>query len=85
MHDVRVAFFHADLGEWIVVIPPPGVRRPGYVWQLRKAMYGTRKAAQAWQEYVALGVQEERVDTNSRRGRSLPSPGVKHDFSHARR
>ena len=53
VHDVHVAFFHADLDEWIVVIPPPGVRRPGYVWQLRKAMYGTRKAAQAWQEYVA--------------------------------
>ena len=25
----------------------------GYVWQLRKAMYGTKKAAQAWQEYLA--------------------------------
>ena len=53
VHDVHVAFFHADLDEWIVVIPPPGLRRDGYVWQLRKAMYGTRKAAQAWQEYVA--------------------------------
>ena len=53
LHDVHVAFFHADLDEWIVVIPPPGASRAGHVWQLRKAMYGTRKAAQAWQEYVA--------------------------------
>ena len=39
IHDVHVAFFHADIDEWIIVIPPRGLRREGYVWQLKKAMY----------------------------------------------
>ena len=54
VHGVRAAFFHADLDEKVVVIPPPGLRRIGVVWQLRKAMYGT----QSWQEYVT-GVFEK--------------------------
>ncbi len=58
IHDVHVAFFHADIDEWIIVIPPKGLRRPNMVWQLRKAMYGTRKAAQSWQEFVAKVFKE---------------------------
>jgi len=53
VHDAHVAFFHADMDEWIAVIPPRGLRREGYGWQLYKAMYGTRRAGQLWQEFVA--------------------------------
>jgi hypothetical protein len=53
LHDASVAFFHADIDEYIVVMPPPGLRKPGRVWQLRKALYGTRRASQLWQEYLA--------------------------------
>eukprot|EP00959_Pyramimonas_sp_CCMP1952_P386502 8100185-Pyramimonas_sp.AAC.1 len=27
--DASVAFFHADMGEWLCAMPPPGLRRPG--------------------------------------------------------
>jgi hypothetical protein len=53
-HDASVAFFHAQLDEDIAVSrPPAGTARPGHVWQLNKALYGTRRASQLWQEYVA--------------------------------
>ena len=53
IYDVSVAFFHASIDEGITVIPPPGTARAGYVWILLKAMYGTRRAAQLWQEHLA--------------------------------
>ena len=53
IYDVSVAFFHADITDWIVVIPPEGMEAEGWGWQLLKAMYGTRKASQLWGELVA--------------------------------
>ena len=53
VYDVSVAFFHATIDEDITVLPPPGAGRPGHVWILLKAMYGTRRAAQLWQEHLA--------------------------------
>ena len=52
LHDASVAFFHATLDEWLVAIPPVGLRRPGHLWQLKKALYGTRRASQLWQTYI---------------------------------
>eukprot|EP00959_Pyramimonas_sp_CCMP1952_P373182 7815210-Pyramimonas_sp.AAC.1 len=40
------------MGEWLCVMPPPGPRRPGRVWQLHKALYGTRPASRLWQACV---------------------------------
>ena len=53
LHDAEVAFFHAFIDEWIVVIPPRGVRKDGKLWQLLKALYGIRRANQLWQEFLA--------------------------------
>eukprot|EP00974_Lingulodinium_polyedra_P021919 2116020-Lingulodinium_polyedra.AAC.1 len=52
LYDASVAFFHAELDEWLCVIPPPGLRRLGFLWQLLKALYGTRPASRLWQAYI---------------------------------
>lgn len=53
-HDCSVAFFHADVAELLYVRPPLGLRRPGVVWRLLKALYGTRTASRLFQDKVAL-------------------------------
>ena len=50
--DVSNAFFHAYLDEEVYVVPPAGEDEPGVVWQLLKALYGTRKASKMFQELV---------------------------------
>ena len=50
--DCSVAFYHAPLGEDIVVVPPKGLCPEGFVWQLRRAMNGTRKASLAFGSVV---------------------------------
>ena len=52
--DISVAFRHADLpqDEAIAVIPPRGEGDDGIVWQLRKAMYGTRRASLLFAEFM---------------------------------
>ena len=63
--DISVAFFHADIGsvEPIAVIPPAGLRMdPRHYWQLLKAMYGTRRASQLFQEYLARIFEENGLD-----------------------
>jgi hypothetical protein len=48
-----VAFYHALLDEDIWVDPPAGEETEAdMVWQLLKALYGTRRAALLFQEYV---------------------------------
>jgi hypothetical protein len=51
-YDVSVAFFHAPIDELVFVRPPRDMRKPGIVWRLGKAMYGTQVAAKAWQALV---------------------------------
>lgn len=53
VYDVSVAFFHADIDEDIQVTPPFSASVDGMTWQLQKAMYGTRRAGQLWQEFLA--------------------------------
>ena len=53
LHDVSGAFYHADLDEDIAVIPPDGEEEDrGVLWQLLKAMYGTRRASFLFQALV---------------------------------
>eukprot|EP00959_Pyramimonas_sp_CCMP1952_P032368 679446-Pyramimonas_sp.AAC.1 len=40
------------MGEWLCVMPPLGLRRPGRVWQLREALYGPGPASRLWQACV---------------------------------
>ena len=49
---MSVAFFHADVGEQVAVLPADGLAAPGCVWQLRRAMYGTRAASRCWQRFA---------------------------------
>ena len=54
--DISVAFMHADAAEEIIVKVPPGVKsgpkNTGY-WRLLKALNGTRKASQSFQDFCA--------------------------------
>ena len=48
---MSVAFFHAEIDELITVIPPRGTSM-GW-WLLLRAMYGAKRAARLWQEFMA--------------------------------
>ena len=50
--DCSVAFYHAPFDEDSVVNPPKGLCPAGFVWQLRRAMNGTRKASLAFGSVV---------------------------------
>ena len=53
LHDVSVAFYHALLDDDIWVDLPKGEEdEHGVVWQLKKTLYGTRRASLLFQEYV---------------------------------
>ena len=58
LYDVSVAFWHALLDEDIWIEPPAGEEPDSrYVWQLLKALYGTRRAALLFQEYVITAMK----------------------------
>jgi hypothetical protein len=40
------------LDEQIHVVPPKGEEEDGWVWQLQKAPYGTRRASFLFQQFV---------------------------------
>ena len=52
--DISVAFWHAQLphGEPIAMYPPRGEEEAGYMWQMKRAMYGTRRASRPFQEHM---------------------------------
>ena len=52
LHDISVAFYHAAIDEDIYVVPPKGEEEEGWVWQLLRAMYGTRRASFLFQKLV---------------------------------
>ena len=45
-------FFHADLDEDLCLSLPEGLAPEGYVGQLKRAIYGTRKASRLFQDFV---------------------------------
>ena len=51
-YDISVAFFHALSTDGIAVIPPNDIYDGQHVWQLLKAMNGTREASKRWSEFV---------------------------------
>ena len=53
--DVKAAFINAPLAENVFVHQPTGFEKPGYercVLKLKKALYGTKQAAFAWQTFL---------------------------------
>ncbi|CAK0815117.1 unnamed protein product [Prorocentrum cordatum] len=52
LYDISVALFHASLKEPQYCWPPPEQRRPGMLWKLQKAMYGTPEASMLFQGEV---------------------------------
>ena len=66
--DVRRAYFHAKARRDIFVSLPPEDAEEGMCGKLRKAMYGTRDAAQNW-EYEHV---EQLEKMGFRRGKATP-------------
>ena len=46
--DVKCAFLHADLDEEIYIRAPKGYEQPGFVWKLRKSLYGLKQSGRNW-------------------------------------
>ena len=66
LHDIEVALFHVYLDKPMACHPPREMKRPGWLWKVKKALYGTRKASQLFQGavrdmYLAEGWQEIKV------------------------
>ena len=70
-YDVSTAFFHARLGEKerIYCRLPPDVAPRGALARLKGALYGTRRASQAWQDRI----NEVMVQKGFRRLKGNPS------------
>ena len=54
LYDISVAFWHALLpeDEPIAMYPPCGEEEAAYMWQMKRAMYGTRRASRLFQEHM---------------------------------
>ena len=50
--DVTSAFLQADLTREVFVQPPKDMQRPGYLWRLKRAMYGLDDASLLWYKTV---------------------------------
>jgi Reverse transcriptase (RNA-dependent DNA polymerase) len=68
--DIKTAFLNAELEEEVYIRPPAGAERlaaPGRVLRLRRALYGLRQAARAWNkrlegELISKGFQQSAAD-----------------------
>ena len=60
LYDISVAFWHALLpeDEPIAMYPPRGDEEARYMWLMKRAMYGTRRASRLFQEHMK-GVLKE--------------------------
>ena len=60
LYDISVAFWHAQLpeDEPIAMYPPRSEEEAGYMWQMKQAMCGTRRASRLFQEHMK-GVLKE--------------------------
>ena len=68
--DFSVAFMHTPLEEEVLVEPPPELGRPrDVVWRLKRALYGLRCAAAAFQRHLCRLLES----VGFRRGRAAQS------------
>jgi len=61
-YDVSTAFLHASLKEEVFVAQPPGhviAGKEGWVYRLKKAMYGLRNAPKAWGDFFQAQLSEQ--------------------------
>ena len=53
LYDISVAFWHVQLPhDEPIAMYPPREEEAGYLWQIKRAMYGTRRASRPFQEHM---------------------------------
>ena len=53
LYDISVAFWHALLPEdESIAMYPPREEEAGYIWQMKRAMFGTRRSSRLFQEHM---------------------------------
>ncbi|CAK0788952.1 unnamed protein product [Prorocentrum cordatum] len=57
--DISNAFFHSEMDDDVCVVPPSGEEEPNVVWQLRKALHGTRRASKLFQHKVIATLTDQ--------------------------
>ena len=62
LYDINVAFWHAQLphDEPLAMYPPHGEEEAGYMWHMKRAVYGTRRASRLFQEHMKGGGSSEK-------------------------
>ena len=57
LYDINVAFWQAQLphDEPLAMYPPHGEEEAGYMWHMKRAVYGTRRASRLFQEHMKGG------------------------------
>ena len=60
LYDISVVFWQALLphDEPIAMYPPRGEEEAGNMWQMKRAMYGTRRASRLFQEHMKWVLSE---------------------------
>ena len=62
LYDINVAFWQAQLphDEPLAMYPPHGEEEAGYMWHMKRAVYGTRRASRLFQEHMKGGGSSEK-------------------------
>jgi Reverse transcriptase (RNA-dependent DNA polymerase) len=55
--DAVNAFVNSDIDEEILCFPPEGFERPGWVWHLRRALYGLKQSPVLWYRDLAAALE----------------------------
>ena len=65
LYDISVAFWQALLthDEPIAMYPPRGEEAAGYMWQMKRAIYGTRRASRLVEEHMKGGSRRSRLSS----------------------
>ena len=65
--DIHTAYLYADLDTNVFLQPAPDFEDPGYVWRLKKAVYGLKNSARCWNQHfhnhlLSIGFTQSQFD-----------------------
>ena len=65
--DIHTAYLYAGLDTVVYLQPAPGFEEAGYVWRLKKAVYGLKNSARCWNKHfhahlLSIGFVQSQFD-----------------------